>query len=778
MKKAYIEKTIDKEQFRDVVIIKKEILFNDLNGFGIFKVKTKQSISVIKGFFITKPLLEESYYVVGFFEFYKNTKQVFVQSIFNTSGLGQKDTLSYLKSLKGLKKKAHLIYDAFGEESLHILKTDPERIAKTVKGVGLKSLKKWQNELILENDHEIILRTLLSMGLTINQSKNLYNLAGSKVVESIQNNPYLLIEQCHMNFNACDRIAQLIGFDYHSPTRIQASILEVLKKSSLKGHCFLPLNILIKDVLLLLSSTADKKTLVNKVELSPFSIESESQKQLIKDEINIQIDNMIFKNILEKKQDNIYLKEYAIAEEGIYNKINEITQNEIFKQWKIVKSFAALSKKEGFILEEKQKEAVFKFTHSLGGFYILAGSAGCGKTFTLKIILKMLESMFDECESRKPIVKLFAPTGKASKVVSKATGLPCQTIHRGLEYRPFGGFCKNEVNPIDADIIIVDEGSMLDLVLTYRLLQAIKPTTKVILLGDPKQLPSVGPGNVLLDLIATHQIKVVTLNIVKRQTLQSGIIKNANRIIRGEMITNEKETNDAFIIPRRTPKAVIDTIILSIEKLIKTRHFKIQDIQVLCPQKTGETGTYYMNYLLQSYFNKCNSEKVVFKKVLFPHLETEIEMFFKEQDKIIHLTNDIEKPWYQLKNNQFVLDSSNMGITNGECGTIYKIEKTNSHIKIIVDYNDHFIIYEDRFDMIDLAYALTIHKSQGSQWPAIIMPILKSNYILLENNLIYTGYTRAESFSAVIGDPEAIQYAIQNFKSQKRYTSLTSYFNV
>jgi len=329
----------------------------------------------------------------------------------------------------------------------------------------------------------------------------------------------------------------------------------------------------------------------------------------------------------------------------------------------------------------------------------------------------------------------------------------------------------------------VDESSMLDIMLARHLFSAVKSGAKVILLGDTKQLPSVGAGNVLSDLINSDKIDIVTLNVIKRQGSQSGIIKNANAIIKEKMIETRNDTKDAYIIKRETPKGVQDAIIQSIKRL-QVKGYSFSDIQLLCPQKGGLIGTEYMNYLLQKIFNPGNDGIKVLNKKLnlkFNYEDTEItkiNLYFKKGDKVIHIKNNYNMPWYKKVNSIYELMGENyIGITNGECGVIEEIRKGtddegNTIDEVIVKYDGMYIIYKDGVKELDHAYALTIHKSQGSQFPAVIIPIMMVNYIMLDNNLFYTAYTRAEKFIVTIGEEKAIKHAIKTHKSRYRHTNL------
>lgn len=380
-------------------------------------------------------------------------------------------------------------------------------------------------------------------------------------------------------------------------------------------------------------------------------------------------------------------------------------------------------------------------------------------------------------------IMVFAPTGKASKVASKSTGMDCITVHRGLGYNPQGGFEYNEDNPLQADIIVCDESSMLDISLARYLFSAIKAGTKVILMGDTKQLPSVGAGNVLKDLIESNIVRVITLNVIKRQGLLSGVIKNANNIIEGKMVRTYEDTKDAYVIKRQTIKGCQKAIVDSIKRLLQFNEYTLDEIQLLIPQRKGSLGTYLFNYLLQEEFNPGNNNnKVLSKKFEARPDETsssiEFKLYFKKGDKVIHIKNNYDIEHYIKLPTGHYKKIDKTGITNGECGVIEDIitipgkQKGDETTRIIVRYEDIYVFYDDNFNELEHSYALTIHKSQGSAWKAVIIPVMTQHWNMLDANLLYTAWTRARKFGVIVGSEKALRHAIATHKSRNRYTNL------
>ena len=821
-KKNILDKLENGTEIEKTIIPLFQITYNESSGFGAYLCEDEgENRFDIKGVFVHQLTLGQTYLIEGSISSYKSKygefeKQISVRKIRNIKPVNKKGIIAYLQTLKGLKKRAYDIYDIYGDKSIDVLINNPIKVANTLKGIGKKSVLDWKSQLEKMKDNQEILLTLLNFGLTAKESKQLYKKYGDVVVKKIKDNPYILSKEVKgFGFLKCDRIARNLGYPPESSNRLQEGIIYALEEATNNGHCYLPYEELMETSINLLNikltgqemnnfRSKYKANFVYKIGKNSYKIDYDKMtKNLnsynavygrnrdrykytvinipdgkIKDELKL----LVLQNRIIIEDDKIYLENYYDAEHQVSTHVNRIINSKIPIPWDVETKLNSYCKNNLIELEDKQIEAVIKFSQSIGGFYILNGSAGCGKTFTLKVILKMLDIMYKNIKKSANIL-LLAPTGKAAKVATKATGMECKTIHRGLKYNPEFGFEYNENNPLEEDIIIVDESSMLDIMLARHLFSAVKSGAKVILLGDTKQLPSVGAGNVLSDLINSDKIDIVTLNVIKRQGSQSGIIKNANAIIKEKMIETRNDTKDAYIIKRETPKGVQDAIIQSIKRL-QVKGYSFSDIQLLCPQKGGLIGTEYMNYLLQKIFNPGNDGIKVLNKKLnlkFNYEDTEItkiNLYFKKGDKVIHIKNNYNMPWYKKVNSIYELMGENyIGITNGECGVIEEIRKGtddegNTIDEVIVKYDGMYIIYKDGVKELDHAYALTIHKSQGSQFPAVIIPIMMVNYIMLDNNLFYTAYTRAEKFIVTIGEEKAIKHAIKTHKSRYRHTNL------
>ena len=829
-KKNILNKIPDGTQIIKTIIPLEKKYFLDSSGFGIFSCvysddENKKNKFIIKGTFLSPLTIGQTYEVKGKIVTYKSffgvEKQISVSNIKEIIPTNKKGIISYLQTLKGLKTKAEVIYEVYGDKSIEILRDNPMEVAKNIKGIGPKTALTWSKELNKTKDTQDAMTKLLGYGLTINQSKILYDEYGIEIINIIEDDPYFLAKVVRgFGFKLCDKIAINMGFDLKSKFRIHEAIINVLEEASFEGNCYLPVEVLIDKTLNLLKyrlsieemiklSKSNKKEEEYYIGKNKCIIDILYLKELLKlykNERNIRkkeqyryvaidfednevvlrleelaLERRISKEMRDKNEVRIYLTNLYYDELKVTHRTLLLSQETPFNNnFNIEKELDKYTKENNIKLEDKQKQSIIEFAKNKGGFFLLLGSAGCGKTFTIKILLKMLELNFKASNERLK-VKIFAPTGKAAKVAAKATGLPCSTIHRGLGFNPVDGFEYNENNPLEANVIVVDESSMLDITLTKYLLNAISNGTKIIFLGDIKQLPSVGPGNVLKDLINSNYVKKVILDVVKRQNLLSGILKNANKIINKEIICTCEDTNDAYVIYKEDIKDIQNMIIKYIYEIQSIYNYSIEDIQVLCPQKATMIGTMILNYLLQQEFNKEKSNVFVknksFKIKIDEFTTKKIDLNFKKGDKVIHIKNNYDKKWYNKNHlGKYIENNKIKGITNGETGIIediVKIQNGSDQItRIIVKYDEGYVYYEDNFGELEHAYALTIHKSQGSQWKAIVIPLAMQNYLMLDNNLLYTAYTRAEEYVAVICQKKALEYATNNSKMINRFTGL------
>jgi len=754
---------LDEFEIEDQVEIEIKVvraIFIGREDYGVYMCEDKHGNDI--KITISHPLISnQSYNIKGTVAIYRGEKQIRVNVFEAVKPSTKKGYVQLLTSLKGIgKKTAESIYANYGENSIEILLKNPHEVVEKIKKISSKNISSWKESLKIYEGNYRIFAELLNLHLSDKQSKKVYELYGNQSINKLKENPYRIHRLVKgVTFWKCDEIASKLGiFNPESKYRIQTCIFHELNEAKNSGHCFLPQTILLKNC---------NKTLSNKV------ID-------VEDEITKQLQHLSTGNQIVLENHKVYLKSLHDDELKVAEYIKILAKEQSFKKsldLNIV--LERLLTEEEISLEEKQRESVLRFSEKIGGFFILTGSAGCGKTFTILTMLKILEKQYKH-NGKNFSVRLLAPTGKASKVASKSTGMDCVTVHRGLGYNGIDAFEFNEDNPLDVEVVIVDESSMLDITLTRQLLSALKPNTKVIFLGDTKQLPSIGPGNVLKDIISSQRVEVVTLNVVKRQKGISGIIINANNITQKNKLEN---FDDAQIICKGSSEEILKHTLEKIETLITNDAYSINDIQILTPKKSDYLGTYHLNYQIQQKLNPASDGLSVINKAGSKHLEKVNESLvlkFKVGDKVMHTKNNYDIIWYEKdeKGNYDLLETKTE-ITNGESGIIEKIvkmenEEGNETTRLIVCYEDGYVFYDDFFEEIEHAFAMSIHKSQGSQWKVVIILIADEHGIMRNNNLFYTGYTRAEELNIVIGQSNSINHSIRNERTTQRYTDLSN----
>lgn len=749
---------INEEIDTNVIVMSERVYLED-SGFGVYSVideSRDSSIIDMKGVFPERIRIGSSIAIKGKILSYRNELQISIDSYRPFVPESEIGIIHYLRSLKGLKGKSDIIFKMFGLNSLQVIKNNPDALL-SIKGIGIKTIQKLRLQILEMEESQSTLIFLLGLELSIVQARKLYKEYGEKIIQKVKDNPYFLCAEVNgFGFTTSDKLAFKLGITPNDQFRIKEGLFFTLNEATHFGHCYLLKEDLFKSTKKLLS-------------------ESASNYFILDEELETAYAQLYYENRINNLDGKIYPARLYSYETVVSEMVQSLIIEYPFKNNNFAKvDIDNYLLKNNIQLEEKQRIAVESFTENKGGFFILNGSAGCGKTYTLKIILDILELKYKE--NRLPFhLSIFAPTGKAAKVATNSTGRECQTVHRGLGYGK-DGFEYNEYNKLDSNCIVVDETSMLDISLTYHLLQAVDRGAKVILMGDTKQLASIGPGNVLMDIINSNAVKVVTLDVVKRQGLLSGIYKNALRIIEKKYIENCHDTGDAYVIHRTSSLSAQATIIESIKRLLNRDTFSLEDIQVLCPQKDGTIGVKNMNYVIQQEFNgyePIKTESMLNNKfnITINGIKEERALYFKKGDKVIHIKNNYDKVFYEqpFKSSKVI----KYGITNGETGIIEGVYNTEDDKYIIVNYDGQYVIYEDGFNELDHAFALTIHKSQGSQWKAILVPIMSENASMLDNNLFYTAYTRASEFIAIIGEQYSIQKAINTQKTDKRNTSLS-----
>lgn len=638
------------------------------------------------------------------------------------------------------EKMAKRIVDKFGVNTLDIIQNDPDRLQE-VEGIGIKKIdqivKSYEENRELRN----IIIELSPFGITPNYCMKIYKKYKGKAIEVINKNPYKLAEDIRgIGFKIADDIANKIGIEKDSKDRICQGIIYSLNQSLGNGHTYLPESILIQE---------SHKLLQVNIDLI---------KQCIMDlayDQKVHIEKMNGQNL-------IYLIPYYLSENGVCKQIIKLAQSE-FKDLNIniEEEIRLVEKEVGIKLATNQSKAVKEAIEN--GVVIVTGGPGTGKTTTINTIIKIFENNDQE-------VVLAAPTGRAAKRMSETSNKEAKTIHRLLEMGFATDsdqleFMKNEEEPIKADVIIVDEVSMVDILLMYSLLRAIKEGTRVILVGDSDQLPSVGAGNVLKDMIESNVITVVELNEIFRQAQESMIVVNAHKINNGQPLHLNAKGKDFFFLKKTTNEEILQEIIgLVNERLPKFYNVdKLKDIQVLASMRKGDLGVNNLNIELQKHLNTPEKYKVE---------ESFQKRIFRVGDKVMQIKNNYTKKW----ENEDSTDSGE-GIYNGDIGYVYHIDKEKRTVYVIFDNNKIVSYKYDELDELDHSFCTTIHKSQGSEFPVVVIPITWAPPMLLSRNLLYTAVTRAKKLVVLVGDVKYLEYMIKNNRTNERYSNLSYKLN-
>ena len=699
-------------------IIEKIVYRNNENGYIIAKIsleKKEDKLTTIVGN-MASVNIGEDYELKG--EWVNNSKYGWqfnfkdYQLILPTSLLGLK---RYLSSglIKGVgPSTADRIVKYFGDKTLEVLENDLQRLTE-VEGIAEKRMeiisKSWEQQKEIKR----VMIFLQSYQITTGYAVKIYKTYGNTAIEKLKENPYQLVDDVFgIGFKIADRIAQNLGIEPASPARIKAGIKYILNELTNQGHCYGIINEII-----------DKSSELLEVE-----------KLLVEKTLDVLKNNQEI--ILQ--EDRVWLPFYYFAELGVSKKLIELVR---FPQQLInldvPKKIKYLEKKHDISFAEEQKEAIGKVL--LNRVLVLTGGPGTGKTTTVLGLIELFEEL-------KLKIILAAPTGRAAKKLSETTGRKAKTIHRLLEYSPKRGiFTKNSENPIKAEVIILDEVSMIDILLMNNLLKAVLPGSILILIGDVDQLPSVGPGNLLKDIIDSETIPVVRLTKIFRQDRRSLIIVNAHRVNEGKypVIKGERE-RDFYFIEEEDPQLAAQKIInlCTVRLPSKYKIDPVDDIQVLSPMYKGEVGADNLNYCLREALNLKG------KEIKYGNHS------FRVNDKVMQIKNNYDKE-----------------VFNGDIGRIENIEE-EEHI-LEVNFYGRKVGYEfSELNELVLAYAITVHKSQGSEYRIVVIPVMTQHYLLLQRNLLYTGITRAKDMVILIGTKKALWIAIKNNKTFHRNTSL------
>ena len=712
-----------------VMVLKGVSEEDELTCVGSFPVVTQGASVELEGNFTQHPVYGKQFQAVRLTE--KMPEDALAMERYLGSG-----------AIKGIGAAlAGRIVRHFGDDTFQIVENEPERLSE-VKGIGEKKAREIAMQIAEKSDMRKAMMFLQKYGISLNLGAKIYQKYGDSVYSVLQENPYRLADDISgVGFKIADEIAYRIGIHTDSDYRIKSGMVYTLLQATGEGHVYLPKDELFQRAAELLGVDS-----------------SYMEKHLV--------DLAMDRKIVQKEQGDqilIYPAQYYYLELNTARMLREL---DVFcpEDEKIVeRRIVQIEKETGTVLDEMQKKAVQEAAGH--GLLILTGGPGTGKTTTINAIIRYFEGEGAE-------IRLAAPTGRAAKRMTEATGYEAQTIHRLLELsgmpeddregQPIH-FERNAENPLETDVIIIDEMSMVDIHLIHSLLMAVTAGTRLILVGDENQLPSVGPGNVLRDIIRSGQFPVVELKKIFRQASESDIVVNAHKINKGEQVEINNKSRDFFFLKRYDADIIIRVVIALIqEKLPKYVEAKPFEIQVLTPMRKGLLGVERLNQILQRYLNPPDASKK----------EKEIgQGLFREGDKVMQVRNNYQLEW-EIRGRYGIPIEKGVGVFNGDTGIIKTINEFAETAEVEFEDGRWAEYSFKQLDELELAYAVTIHKSQGSEYPAVIIPLLSGPRMLMNRNLLYTAVTRARKCVTVVGSEETFRDMIRNEKQQRRYSSL------
>lgn len=737
---------------------------NKENGYAVVALVTEGEELVCVGSFHTIETGETLELEGNFVEHPLYGMQLKVEQAQRVQPDDETSMVRYLGSgaIKGVGESlAARIVKKFGRDSFRVIEEEPERLAE-IKGISERKAREIAEQMLEKKDVREAYVFLQKYGISNTLAVKIFNRYGMELYGIMKENPYKLAEDIDgIGFKKADEIAAKVGIHTDSDFRVRSGIMYALFQAAGEGHTYLPDGILMKRTAELLMLREE----VIALQLSNLAMDKK----------------LVIKKAGEEKR--IYASSYYYAELNCARMLHDLNimvsdtgaegQKET-EELKIKRLLQELEKEQGIILDDLQKRAVLQSVRS--GVMILSGGPGTGKTTTINTIIRYFEAEGMD-------ILLAAPTGRAAKRMTEATGYEARTIHRLLEINGAmegssakpeedsawqkegkrAQFERNEENPLEADVVIIDEMSMVDIHLFKSLLSAVSVGTRLIMVGDVDQLPSVGPGQVLQDLISSGAFPVVILKRIFRQAGESDIVVNAHKINRGEEIELNNKSMDFFFLERKDVNVIYKHMIQLIrEKLPPYVNAGPYDIQVLTPMRKGNLGVEVLNGILQQYLNPPDGKKKEHRLG---------ERLFREGDKVMQIKNNYQIPWEIVSKYGIPVDSG-MGIFNGDMGIITKIDEASSLLEVEYDEHRRAEYSFSGLDEIELAYAVTIHKSQGSEYPAVLLPIMNGPKPLLNRNLLYTAVTRAKKCVTILGSRETLREMIQNEKQHRRYTSL------
>lgn len=697
---------------------------DEMTCVGTFSVISEGMYLKLRGEYVDHP----TYGVQMKVESFEEQEPEDIQSIERYLGSG---------AIKGIGAAlAARIVRRFKEDTFRIIEEEPERLAE-IKGISERKAMEISSQVEEKRELRQAMIFLQKYGISINLAVKIYHKYGSEIYSILQENPYRLADDIQgVGFKIADEIASRVGIRTDSDFRIRSGIQYALQQASGEGHTYLPKEELTKRTARLL-------------EIEPEYIEKHYMDLAMERKIILKETNGMVK---------VFASSYYLMEANTAAMLAELDIRYDVPVREMEDRIRRIEDSSGMELDELQKQAVQEAVQN--GLFVLTGGPGTGKTTTINTIIR-----YFELEGMD--IYLAAPTGRAAKRMSETSGYEAKTIHRMLELNggveETAGFERNESNPLEADVVIVDEMSMVDISLMHSLLKAIVPGTRLILVGDANQLPSVGPGSVLRDIIESGKYQVVRLNKIFRQASQSDIVVNAHKINEGKEVILDNKSRDFFFLKRYDADVIISVVIQLIkQKLPKYVDAKPFDIQVLTPMRKGLLGVERLNRILQQYLNPKDAKKA----------EHEVgDRIFREGDKVMQIKNNYQLEWEVRSKYGLAIDKG-LGVFNGDMGIVRQINDFAQTVTVEFEEGKMVDYAFKGVDELELAYAITIHKSQGSEYPAVVIPLLHGPKMLMNRNLLYTAVTRARKCVTLVGDETVFEQMEHNVTEQVRYSGL------
>jgi exodeoxyribonuclease V alpha subunit len=729
---GYIGRIVFRNEDNGYTVLSLQVKEDEVTCVGNFTYISEGEFIQASGSYTEHPVYGEQFLIESYDM--KEPEDVFSMERYLSSG-----------AIKGIGASlASRIVKKFKGDTFRIIEEEPERLSE-IKGISERMAKEIYRQFEEKRDMRSAMLFLQQYNITGNLAVKIYSEYGPRMYDILKENPYRLAEDiAGVGFKTADDIAMRLGIGNDSDYRIKAGILFTLLQSTNEGHVYLPYSELIQRSKALLF--ADDASIERQLTALTFE-----KKIIIKE---------------TEKEKLAYSSVYYYMELNVARMLHDLNIRYDLPIDKVRKRVSAIEEQFQIELEEQQRTAVTEASGN--GLLIITGGPGTGKTTTINTIIKFFESEGMD-------ILLAAPTGRAAKRMTETTGYEAKTIHRLLELSKLSddqenkySFERNESNPLETDVLIIDEMSMVDIGLMHSLLKAVSVGTRLILVGDVNQLPSVGPGNVLKDIINSHSFNVVKLTKIFRQAAGSDIIVNAHKINDGEQIRLDNKSKDFFFLKREEAN-VISAVMINLIKNKLPNYVKTTplDIQVLTPMRKGELGVERLNQILQQALNPPDQEK----KEKEYH-----ETIFREGDKVMQVKNNYQLTW-EIRSKYGIPIQSGTGVFNGDAGVIKEINLYSEHL--VVEFDDNRLVdYTfNQLDELELAYAVTIHKSQGSEYPAVILPILDGPRLLFNRNLLYTAVTRAKNCVMIVGSDHMLQFMIDNKSEQSRYSGLCDRIN-